>query len=551
MSELTYFCTKSSVNRQELKSFIYSNVTLELQSKIIEELRKWGASYSESFDYKQIAKHMKQSVANFQNSFAIIRNYKEKSSDEELVQILCCVLGFFDSSASILIPISSIIFCQAIKFMGTEKHLQYYDDAFSGKLIGAFCLTEVGHGSNIKLLQTTATYDSNNDEFVVNTPTFEAAKCWSENLGILATHIILYANLITPDGKRHGLHAFIVSIRNTITLLPHPGIMVSSLGEKIGFNGSDHGFMAFNHYRIPRKALLNKFADVTTEGVYIINKDYEHQQLIASFAILTSQRINSALVGNKNTFDASCTTQGDNYVVIQQTANFLLQIWNMILINQEVNFPMNSANFLSHALKILDFKFKPSALADFIKIDNVLEYYKWLTCYLLKQSYDKVQDLKANGLKKFWGINESQIYYCKELAISYIEHFVIQEVNSQILDAPNASIKQILTKILSLYALWNLQKYVPFFYQGRYAYGPEFAKLVEDSILLLSSDLKDDALSLVDVITIPNDLYFSILDQSHEELYKRMETFMQTQDTYSVPKWIHETKMKNNVSSKL
>lgn len=87
--------------------------------------------------------------------------------------------------------------------------------------------------------------------------------------GKCATHAIVYARLITPDGTDHGLHAFVVPVRNTTTLVAFPGVIVGDLGEKIALNGIDNGFVMFQNYRIPRENLLNKTGDVSPEGQYI------------------------------------------------------------------------------------------------------------------------------------------------------------------------------------------------------------------------------------------------------------------------------------------
>lgn len=73
-----------------------------------------------------------------------------------------------------------------------------------------------------------------NDTFIINTPSVSAAKYWPGDLGIFASHALVFAQMIV-QGKNHGVHAFIVPIRDPKTLKALPGIEVGDIGPKFGF----------------------------------------------------------------------------------------------------------------------------------------------------------------------------------------------------------------------------------------------------------------------------------------------------------------------------
>ena len=133
---------------------------------------------------------------------------------------------------------------------GTERHQKFVQDLVQGKAYGCFALTEISHGTNSKAMRTTAQYESKEQVFVIHTPDFEAAKAWSGNMAETATHASVFAQLITEDGVCHGLHNFLVPIRDPETLVPFPGVIIGDMGHKIGLNGVDNGFLMFDNYKV-------------------------------------------------------------------------------------------------------------------------------------------------------------------------------------------------------------------------------------------------------------------------------------------------------------
>lgn len=137
---------------------------------------------------------------------------------------------------------------------------------------------------------------------------------------------------------------------------------------------------------------------------------------------------------------------------------------------------------------------------------------------MLKKSYEKEKQLLKQGLDNFEARNEIQVYHAKTLAIVYIQHFFLLKFIEVIRQAEDPDIKNVLLKLFSLYSLWNLEKYLGILYQGGYASGEQPAILIQEAILNLCKELKNDVIALVDVIAPPDFLLNSVLGASDGEV---------------------------------
>ncbi len=102
--------------------------------------------------------------------------------------------------------------------LGTERHHEtYVPKIISLELRGCFAMTETGHGSDVQSLETTATYDPETQEFIIDSPTPTARKEYIGGAAETATMAAVFARLITSvDGKlvNHGVHCVLVPIRD-------------------------------------------------------------------------------------------------------------------------------------------------------------------------------------------------------------------------------------------------------------------------------------------------------------------------------------------------
>lgn len=157
------------------------------------------------------------------------------------------------------------MFMTCIRMLGTdEQRDDLIPKCLNVEVVGCYAQTEMGHGSDVQSLETTAIFDRKTDEIILNSPTISSAKFWPGDLGHVANWAMVFARLIVDD-EFQGVYPFLVQIRdkNHNAL---PGVDVGDIGPKIGFRTKDNGYLMLNNIRIPRTNMLGRYVSINREG---------------------------------------------------------------------------------------------------------------------------------------------------------------------------------------------------------------------------------------------------------------------------------------------
>ena len=203
------------------------------------------------------------------------------------------------------LAVHDTVFVPALQHLASPEQ-QGTDDVLSRArawaISGSFAQTELGHGSAVRGIETTATFLPDEDAFRLDTPGPSAAKWWVGGLGFTASHAVIMAQLVLDDGTRRGVHPFLVRIREPDgdggwRLVAD--VRAGEIGPKFGLSTVDNGWARFSGLRAPRAALLAATGRVEREqgsdgrwrGVYVAANGAEagraaYRSLVAARVII-------------------------------------------------------------------------------------------------------------------------------------------------------------------------------------------------------------------------------------------------------------------------
>mgnify|MGYP006134268191 CR=1 FL=1 len=162
-----------------------------------------------------------------------------------------------DASCSVIMSVNNSLVCWGIEKFGTEKQKEMYlPQLATGKIIGAFCLSEPEAGSDATSQRTTAI--DKGDHYIIN-----GTKNWITNGSTASIYLVIAQTDVVKGHK--GINAFIVEKDSQ-------GITIGPRENKLGIRSSDTTSVMFSDVKVPKENRIGedgfgfKFAMKTLEG---------------------------------------------------------------------------------------------------------------------------------------------------------------------------------------------------------------------------------------------------------------------------------------------
>ncbi|CAH0722042.1 unnamed protein product, partial [Brenthis ino] len=229
----------------------------------------------------------------------------------------------------------------------------------------------------------------------------------------------------------------------------------------------------------------------------------------------------------RNDNDANCTYEGENSLLLQQTSNWLLSIWPRRHEITAKDSPLGSLEFLENCDEKLKKTCAWKSMEDMIDPYNLTQMYKWLTAFVLKMTYEKVNKLKQEGKNNWEAKNDSQSYNAVTLSVVYGENHILNHFYKTAKSFEDVACRKVLLKLVSLFSAFLLEKHMATLYIGGY-FTLDQGLVLREGVLRLCAELVPDAVSLADTLAPPDFCLHSVLGNADGEVYKHIQKRVMT-----------------------
>ena len=221
--------------------------------------------------------------------------------------------------------------------------------------------------------------------------------------------------------------------------------------------------------------------------------------------------------------DVNITWEGANYVLIQQTARYILKNIQNILKGKPVE--AASMTFLT-----IDPEVVRTAKATFVtsadlrdKPETLQAMLKHRVNYLVQRSIVKLQDTVQHSSDSLEGWNESQVHYLQNLGFAYGDLFFADLFLRKCKEVRAAcqETSAMLMRLYELFTLGKIEEDLNTFRDNDYI-STEQAWVIKETVVALTREVGESAVRLIDAVAFPDQMVGSVLGNSDGQIYRHM-----------------------------
>ncbi|KAG6460358.1 hypothetical protein O3G_MSEX011937 [Manduca sexta] len=491
--------------------------------------------------------------------FKLIRRWQEEENTgmESFRAVLGGSLGSAILQDGSPLTLHYVMFIPTLMGQGTVEQQAYWvGRAFNLDIIGTYAQTELGHGTFVRGLETTATYDPKTKEFILNSPTLTAYKWWPGGCKyqfLFNDHDGTYVN--SPSSKlTYGTMMFVrvvlvndmcnyvakaVTIATRYSAVRHQSQPKPDEPEPqiLDYVTQQHklfiGIATVHAFKLSADWLWNMYNNVTAEleAGDLDRLPELHALSCCLKAVSTADAAESVercrlacgghgymLASNLpltyGHVTAACTYEGENTVLLLQTARYLVKAW------QQAAGGNTLTPTVSYISKIYAGRRSPPWDNT---IEGIIEGFQRVAAGKIGLSVTNIEKRQKEGMsyEDAWNMTSVQLSQASE---SHCRAIILSTYNEEMkIQAASASpeLKKVLFQLVDLYVVyWALQRVGDLL---------RFTSISERDIEQLHRwyedllvQLRPNAVGLVDAFDIKDEILHSALGAYDGRVYERL-----------------------------
>jgi len=237
----------------------------------------------------------------------------------------------------------------------------------------------------------------------------------------------------------------------------------------------------------------------------------------------------------RNNNDINLTWEGDNTVLIQQTARFIMNNLKRKMKGKEVKF--NTLSFFKKFDEVSSAKLTINDAKDLHKDENLIAMMEYRINLLIQKCVARLTEKVGEKLGVFDAWNETQTFYLQNLAKSYGELYVLNCFKSKIDQLKDSPTKKVLHDMFVMFGLVSLEKDLVLLRENDFILS-ESCDLIKNEIIKLCAVIKPELITIIDAIAPPDEILQAPLGSSKGFIFDSyLNEVYSAKGTFERPDW--------------